>query len=207
MAIHNGNPVFKSTEIIEKYGIESDLSFYLDEIQEHNKSVNLVSRETSRAQLIRIAADCLIPFEFLPSPSGRFIDIGSGAGFPSLVIKMAWPELEAVLVERTRKKAVFVRRFSSRMSPAPEIIDTDFAEARRYLESGSFDLATMKLVRPTKSLLSGILSLLGSSGRFIYFADFVESKLLPRGYSTRAFPYYLDDIKQLRTITEFHKTV
>lgn len=198
-------PVFKSADIIEKYGIESELSFYLSEIQEHNKSVNLVSRETTPAQLIRIAADCLIPFEFIEPPSGRVLDIGSGGGFPSMVLKIAFSDLEMVLVERTRKKAAFLRRFSSRFNPVPEIFDCDFPEARRYLEPGSFDVATMKLVRPTGPLLTGISSLVKDFGVFVYYAEFTERRFLPRFFSMRVFSYYLDDIKQVRAITIFHK--
>ena len=181
------------------------MSFYLNEIQEHNKTVNLVSRETTLSQLNRIAADCLMPFEFVEPPSGRLLDIGSGGGFPALVIKTAFPDLEMVLIERTRKKAVFLRRFSSRLDPAPEIIDCDFPEARRYLEPGSFSIATMKLVRPTKSLLTGIASLLAPSGRFVYFSEFVETRSLPPSFSMQTFSYYLDDIRQVRTITVFRK--
>lgn len=50
---------------------------------------------------------CLLAFE--PRPGQRAIDVGSGAGFPGIPIKIALPDLDLTLVEASRKKASFLR--------------------------------------------------------------------------------------------------
>jgi 16S rRNA (guanine(527)-N(7))-methyltransferase RsmG len=44
----------------------------------------------------------------LGGPSARLLDIGSGAGFPAVPLALALPDLKAILVERSRKKAGFL---------------------------------------------------------------------------------------------------
>ena len=199
-------PLFTSRAITSRYGLEDRLSSYLRLILEHNQKINLVSRETSFQDLIGIAADSLVPFEFLDAPSGRIFDIGPGAGFPSLVIALAFPGVECVLIERTKKKAAFLVRIVDLLGLAAEVIDADFVEASSRLQPSSFDYGFLKLVRPDRKLLHRALGLLTSSGRFIYFggpertgADFTGGLELER------FDYYLDDCEQLRTITAISK--
>ena len=77
MSANDSIQCFKSAEILSEFGLEKDLEAYLDVLFEYNKKINLVSRETSRSAIIRVAADCLIPFKFSQPPSGRFFDIFS----------------------------------------------------------------------------------------------------------------------------------
>ncbi len=44
-----------------------------------------------------------------PQPTGRLVDIGAGAGFPGLPLKIAFPRLQVTLIEATGKKAEFCR--------------------------------------------------------------------------------------------------
>lgn len=46
---------------------------------------------------------------FEPSPGLRAVDIGSGAGFPGLVLKICYPEIDMLLVEAARRRATFLR--------------------------------------------------------------------------------------------------
>jgi hypothetical protein len=51
--------------------------------------------------------DCLVPLLAMDAPS-RFLDVGSGAGFPGLMAALVWPNAEAVLVEPARKRVSFL---------------------------------------------------------------------------------------------------
>ena len=46
---------------------------------------------------------------FEPAPGMRAVDIGSGAGFPGLVLKICYPEIDMLLVEAARRRATFLR--------------------------------------------------------------------------------------------------
>lgn len=199
-------PLFHSEDIIAKYNIKDAVNGYINTVLDYNKKVNIVSRETSVPDLLKIAADCLVPLEFVMLPQGRFFDIGSGGGFPAIVLLLAVAGLEATLFERTGKKAVFLCDFIKQSHLPAEVVDLDFAEAVRRLESGSFDFGTIKLVRPDRKIFRSAGSLLRPGGRLIYYAsaDKISSDV-PGSFDRVIHNYYLDDIKQLRAITYFSK--
>jgi 16S rRNA (guanine527-N7)-methyltransferase len=97
--------------------LEALLCGYLALLQDRNREVNLVSRRDTLRHLERFTGECLFLARLLieerarlrhPDQAPRLLDIGSGAGFPGLVLKIAMPDLDVHLVEATRKKARFL---------------------------------------------------------------------------------------------------
>ena len=195
-------PHFSSQVIFSKYDTSGKLAAYLQDILAYNKKVNLVSRETSYDDLVRIAADCLVPFELIAAPMGKIFDIGAGAGFPSLVLLLGFSGLEGVIFERTGKKALFLESMVRGYNLNAEIISGDFLTVSGDLPSESFDYGFMKYVHLDKKILSTALLLLKHSGCFIYYSrsDFLSAEM-SEGIVVRALPYYLDDQKQVHTIS------
>jgi 16S rRNA G527 N7-methylase RsmG len=197
-------PYFSSQAIFNKYDTSGRLSAYLQDIQAYNKKVNLVSRETSFDDLVRIAADCLVPFELQAAPSGKIFDIGAGAGFPSLVLLLGFSGLEGVIFERTGKKALFLESMVRGYKLNAEVISGDFLTVSGNIPSESFDYGFMKYVHIERKILSTALLLLKPFGCFIYYSrsDLFTAEE-PEGIVVRTIPYYLDDQKQVRTISIF----
>jgi len=82
---------------------------YLDELWEWNRQVNLTGL-SSRARIIKeLLLDSLIPSLFLPE-EGRFLDVGSGAGFPGIPLKICKSRLKAHLMEANSKKVSFLQQ-------------------------------------------------------------------------------------------------
>nr|MBN2277634.1 class I SAM-dependent methyltransferase [candidate division Zixibacteria bacterium] len=199
-----GIPFYHSREIISRYRLDEIIPEYIRTVLDFNKYVNIVSRETTPVNLVRLAADCLIPFDILGRPEGRFFDIGSGGGLPGLILLLTHPHLEAVLIERTGKKATFLRDAIKHFDLKARVIEKDFIEAAGQMDPGSFPLGTMKLVRLDLKILGRAISLLKPSGNFIYYADFDSAAIkIPPGFRAGSHRYYLDDNKQLRTFTIF----
>ncbi len=195
---------FNARSIISKYKIENKIEDYFHEILKYNKKINIVSRETTLDDLLMIAADSLIPFEFMLTPSGKIFDIGPGAGFPSIVVLLAFPDLQGFLIERTKKKTAFLQRVIELLKLKAEIIDANFVEIGSRLALSSFDIGLMKLVRPDMKLLNNAFDLLKPSGKFVYYSDFDETsiKTLPN-VQVKKYKYFLDKSNRLRTITVF----
>jgi 16S rRNA (guanine527-N7)-methyltransferase len=80
---------------------------YLQELQVWNARVNLTGLKSDRDLVIKGFLDSLAVLPLLQDvPS--LVDLGSGAGFPGLVLKLARPELALTLVESRGKKAAFL---------------------------------------------------------------------------------------------------
>ncbi len=199
-------PGFAAKSIISKYNLENKIEIYFQEILDYNKNVNIVSRETSYDDLLAIGADSLIPFEFLPPPAGRIFDIGPGAGFPSVMVLMAFPDLRGILIERTKKKTVFLRRIIDLLDLKSEIMDSNFVDVGSKIDSSSFDIGFMKLVRPDTKLLESAFDLLKPAGKFIYYSDIDDISIkIPANIEIQRYKYILDKSNRLRTITVFSK--
>jgi len=80
---------------------------YLRELKLWNTRVNLTALKTDRDIIVRHFLDSLAVAPFL-RPAASLADLGSGAGFPGLVLKILRPELALTLMEARKKKVAFL---------------------------------------------------------------------------------------------------
>lgn len=87
------------------------LVLYHGELSKWMRSSNLVARNTSAEQLVeRHFLDSLLMAPLLAAhPAPCLLDIGSGAGFPGLVLAAYFPAIPCTLVEPRQKRAAFLR--------------------------------------------------------------------------------------------------
>lgn len=83
------------------------LGQYLAELKRWNARVNLTGLREDREIILRHFLDSLAILPFV-GEARKVADIGSGAGFPGLVLKLACPEISLTLVESRGKKAAFL---------------------------------------------------------------------------------------------------
>ena len=81
---------------------------YLKELKEWNQKINLTSHKEDETIIIRHFIDSLSLVPYLPK-KGSLLDLGSGAGFPGIPVKIVRPSLKVTLLEATRKKVSFQR--------------------------------------------------------------------------------------------------
>ena len=81
---------------------------YLQELLEWNKRFNLTGIKDPADIIIKHFVDSLTPLPYLER-SGRLLDIGSGAGFPGIPLKIAAPQLQVHIVDARRKKTSFLK--------------------------------------------------------------------------------------------------
>ena len=82
---------------------------YIKELIEWNRRINLTGLSESGRIIDELFLDSLIPAPFIPS-KGRMLDVGSGAGFPGIVIKVYYPEIQTHLIEANSKKTSFLKQ-------------------------------------------------------------------------------------------------
>ena len=87
----------------------AQFDIYKNELLQWNAKTNLISENSSREIVTRHFLDSLTAGQFIPKSDARVIDIGCGAGFPGLPLKIARPDLEVYLLEANRKKVSFLK--------------------------------------------------------------------------------------------------
>ncbi|MFQ5600806.1 MAG: 16S rRNA (guanine(527)-N(7))-methyltransferase RsmG [Candidatus Krumholzibacteriia bacterium] len=156
--------VFRALEVLPEEHrspeVERNLRAYLESLLETNRRINLVSRRDTLAHVTRFVRECSYLARILVEDRGRLgrirplrlLDLGSGGGFPGLVLKIALPDVEMVLVEATRKKARFLaevgrdldlRRMTVVWSRAEDLSNRDSAMFRPDFRH-HFDWVTAK---------------------------------------------------------------
>jgi 16S rRNA (guanine527-N7)-methyltransferase len=96
-------------------GIELDgdqlalFDLYQNELRKWNAKTNLISENTAAEIITRHFLDSLTAAQFITNPHIRMVDIGSGAGFPGIPLKIALPSIQLSLLEINRKKVSFLK--------------------------------------------------------------------------------------------------
>jgi 16S rRNA (guanine527-N7)-methyltransferase len=115
----SSEPLTLLTEGIAALGLELDpavleqLQIYLEELKLWNAKTNLTGLKTDRDIVIKHFLDSLAVLPFLDG-AASVADLGSGGGFPGLVLKLARPQMALTLVEARERKAAFLEYLVAR---------------------------------------------------------------------------------------------
>ncbi len=141
---------------------------YAAELQAWNRRFNLTS-VTDRAQIeIKHFLDSLSCLKVMrPRPGERIVDIGTGAGFPGIPIRIACPQVHMVLVESIGKKAQFCQHIVDELQLTNVVVIHSRAEqvGRMPEYRERFDWALARAVAKLPTLLEYLLPLVKVDGR------------------------------------------
>ncbi len=139
-----------------------------------NAEFNL-TRITSREDFeVKHVADSLAMarcFPELATGQWRIADIGCGAGFPSVVLAAAFPELSVTAIDSTQKKIAFVAAAARELGldNLRPVAGRAVELARRPEFSGRFDVVTARAVATAEKLCREGRKMLAPGGRFIFY--------------------------------------
>ena len=101
--------------VCESFGLTLDdtainrLNTYGNLLVEWNERMNLTAITEPHEVLYKHFLDCLLFFKNVKVPHGaKLIDVGTGAGFPGLVLKIARPDIELTLMDGLNKRLTFL---------------------------------------------------------------------------------------------------
>ena len=126
------------------------LSFFADLIVEKNKNLNLISkRDVENIIENHIFISAYIT-KFFPDKLSRFLDIGTGGGFPGIPIAIMRPDFRGVLVDSTIKKIEAVKDFIDKLKLSNVVAESARVESPEFIEKykESFDLVVSRAVVP-----------------------------------------------------------
>lgn len=160
--------------IIEKaaaYGLDiapiaPALDRYAEILVDYNKKVNLTAIVDPEGIEDKHFIDSLL-FAAQPEVEGKFVDVGTGAGFPGVVAKLYKPQLELTLMEPTGKRLDFLRYLCGELGIEAEFAKERAEEAARKAWREQFDLASARAVAALPVLAEYCLPLVRVGGVFI----------------------------------------
>jgi 16S rRNA (guanine527-N7)-methyltransferase len=128
---------------------------YQQELLDWNTRVNLTSITNPEEVMIKHFLDSLSLLMAFDAPEARLLDIGTGAGFPGLPLKIVRPQWHVVLLEATGKKVKFLQHIIEVLQLKDVVAVNGRAEelARKAEYRGSFDVVTARAVASLPSLL------------------------------------------------------
>ncbi len=102
-------------------------------------------------------------------PDTNLLDVGAGAGFPGLVLKIAWPAIKLTLIEATLKKTSFLSAVCAAMGMADVVVLTGRAETLAHDGAlrARFDLVVARAVASLPALLELTLPFARIGGRVV----------------------------------------
>jgi 16S rRNA (guanine527-N7)-methyltransferase len=142
---------------------------YADELRRWNERVNLTAITDVSGIVVRHFLDSLRCAASWGAPPRRMIDVGTGAGFPGLPLKILRPESQLTLVESVEKKAAFLRHLVELLELGNVEVVVARAEAvgRDPAHREQYDLATARAVAELRVLAEYCLPLCRVGGRFL----------------------------------------
>ena len=133
-------------------------------LQETNAEMNLTRIDDEKEAVVKHFYDSLAVTRLL-KVSGKVADIGSGAGFPGIVLAIAFPEAHFSLVESNGKKCRFLHQAVEALDLGNVSIIN--ARAENLREKETFDIAIARAVSDLRVLTELIAPLLKVGGRFV----------------------------------------
>lgn len=134
---------------------------------EYNQNVNLTAITDFEEVVVKHFIDSVLPFSMIDiKENSSFIDVGTGAGFPSIPLMIVRPDLKGTLLEALNKRCVFLEKACELIGFDAKVIHSraeDYAKEKRE----AFDFATARAVAAMPVLCEYCISYVKTGGRFI----------------------------------------
>ncbi len=136
---------------------------YNDLLIQWNRDINLISRhDETRIETRHFleSAGLMIAIQFIDSQ--RILDLGAGAGFPGIPIKLLHPDLKLTLVESRKKKALFLKDVVEKL--CLEDVDVIPERVEDYVPDSTYDHVVSRAVADLSQLYKWSRHLLSNPG-------------------------------------------
>lgn len=145
---------------------------------EYNQNVNLTAITDFEEVVVKHFIDSVLPFSMIDiKENNSFIDVGTGAGFPSIPLMIVRPDLKGTLLEALNKRCVFLEKACELTGVDAKVVHSraeDYAKEKRE----AFDFATARAVAAMPVLCEYCIPYVKTGGRFIALKSVNEDETL-----------------------------
>lgn len=170
-------------EVFDKYDIslsnlqQEQFDKYFSMLIETNKNLNLTAITDEKEVVIKHFLDSVLPCKLF-SQNTSVVDVGTGAGFPALPLKIVRPDLKVCMVDSLNKRVNFLQDVIEKLNLKDTIAiharAEDFAQKNRE----KFDIAVARAVARLDTLVEYLLPLIKVGGvAIIYKSTKLEEEL------------------------------
>lgn len=155
-----------------------ELEEYYKILVEENSKYNLTAITEKEAVYLKHFYDSLTLSKIIDLNNQSLCDIGTGAGFPGMVLKIVFPNLQVTLVDATEKKCKFLKMVIEKLNLKDiEVIN---ARAEEYSKTTreKYDIVTSRAVAPLKHLLEYSIPLVKVHGTYIAMKSDLTKELV-----------------------------
>jgi len=154
------------------------LEQYYEMLVTENKKYNLTAITEKEAVYLKHFYDSLTLSKIIDLDNQSLCDIGTGAGFPGIVLKIAFPNLYVTLIDATEKKCNFLKMVIDKLNL--KNIEVINARAEEYSKTTreKYDIVTSRAVAPLKHLLEYSIPLVKVDGTYIAMKSDLTKELV-----------------------------
>jgi 16S rRNA (guanine527-N7)-methyltransferase len=152
---------------------------YLDLLMRWNRAVNLTSVGRAEEAVTRHFGESLYVTKFAKL-DGSLLDVGSGAGFPGLAIKILRPDTAVLLLEPVAKKRAFLKEVVRECQFRRVQVEGARVEDFSLGHGGEFESVTLRAVGSFSAVLPAVLRCLNAKGRVYAWLTGAEALQLKR---------------------------
>lgn len=155
----------------------NDLETYYNILIEENNKYNLTAITKKEDVYLKHFYDSLTIYKSIKLEKQYICDVGTGAGFPGLVLKIVFPNIKIDLIDATLKKCNFLKLVTEKLALKEVNIINDRIENYSKTNREEYDIVTSRAVAPLKHLLEYSIPLLKTNGLFIALKSELQEEL------------------------------
>lgn len=175
LAFENAFPLrfFAKSGIMQSMNTEEKFDLYYNLLTEWNKKINLTAITDYAEVKLKHFEDSILPAALIPE-NASVLDLGSGAGFPGIPLKIVRPDLHITLLDSLAKRVNFLNLVISELGL--ENIKSVHSRIEDFKERESFDVVTARAVARLNTLCEYALPFVRKGGFFLAYksADATE---------------------------------
>jgi 16S rRNA (guanine527-N7)-methyltransferase len=162
---------------------------YLDDLLTWNQTVNLTAITDPALIVTDLFLGSMLVHDLI-QPGDRVLDVGSGAGFPGLVLALVRPEAHYTLIESRRRRASFLEHLVRRLDlDHVRVINTRLPDSPPP-KGGGFDLVCGRAVAAPEEFCNLAWPWVGPGGRLVLMVSVKQSS--PAGFDQARRPTISD---------------
>lgn len=201
-------------EVASKYSINltetmlNQFSMYCNFLLEYNEKVNLTAITDRKEIYQKHFADSIVGVEFIKNDA-VVCDIGTGAGFPGVVLKMVRPDIKLVLVDSLQKRIDFLTKLVDVLKLKDVTLLHNRAEDVDFKQNlNSYDVVVARAVARLNTLSEYCLPYVKVGGKFIaYKSEKTEEEVVQAKNAIQILGGKINKVKSIELFDNANRTL